>query len=91
MRLRAYATYDNFDLRVRCANGFHQAGVRIKDGLGVALANVHVVGSKHELDNVWLRVADPASNIVPRNIIDLVPRVTFVVCVKPGWFLTIGL
>lgn len=81
---RDHLINDDAHVGIGGAEGGQDGGVGIKDGVGVALADVDVVGAEHKVDDVGCGAPHPAGDVVARYVVGLVARVAFVAGVEAG-------
>src|SRR3569833_1772114 len=75
-------THNDLHLRVGSQHFPNHLGVRVYDDLGRA-SGIHIVGTKHELNDVGRRLLQPACKVRVGNVDGLPARVAFVMKVKP--------
>lgn len=83
-------THDDANIGVSSPQGVQDGRIRIENSLLVPLADIDVVGAQHEIDHIRLRGTHPARDVVPGDVICLIPGVTLVVSVKAGGFLAVA-
>ena len=84
----AMFTYNDLSVRVSRSYRIQDGSVGVQHGLRLALSDVDIVGSEHELHDIRLGVLYPPDDIVSCDIVGLVSGVTFVVLVEARWSAT---